>query len=129
MNLIPCLVSNHIKNTCDTICLDTWNESHSPNETNKSFRDKCIQKMKPQAKECFASVIMVDISGYSSLCSTHSTFEGTEELSRITLDYLDKVNNVRLHIYALQFRLLMSLHCLMVILSSFWVMLLFVTGQ
>jgi hypothetical protein len=52
-----------------------------------------VKTLKPDAKEGFAAVVMVDVSGYSKLTDTLSErgAYGAEILSRIMKDYLDKV--------------------------------------
>ncbi|KAJ3226149.1 hypothetical protein HK099_005502 [Clydaea vesicula] len=97
-SIVPCFISKHVKNYCDSTCWRNWIDATSEisnlteeEKDNTSIEELFISKMKksindmrPDAEETFAAVVMADVSGYSNLSATlaEKGAEGAEILSK-----------------------------------------------
>ena len=82
INVLPAFVSAHIREYCDQLI-----EESEQNGTEIV--------MKPMAREAFAAVVMVDVSGYSKLSAALAEYgpSGSELLAKTMKAYLDLVNS------------------------------------
>lgn len=106
-NIVPCFISNHVKDLCEETCWENWLAANSEAkdaeedtiDVDSLFKSKVehsIKDMKPNAEESFAAVVMADVSGYSNLSSTlaEKGAEGAEILSKTMKGYLDKIIDI-----------------------------------
>jgi hypothetical protein len=86
--IIPNFVSKHVRRMCHAAQLQEQQSSKRVSE-----KDLMIPTLTPSAKEAFAAVVMVDVSGYSKLTATLAErgAVGAELLSKTMKGYFDQV--------------------------------------
>ena len=86
--IIPNFVSKHIKKVCYEIEHQAAKKSIA-----RTSKVNAVDILKPDAREAFAAVVMVDVSGYSKLTATLAERGpvGAELLSRTMKGYLDQI--------------------------------------